>query len=95
MRSEATGAPRPTSTSATGTCSSSRPTPTRGTHRIAHSADGGDTWQVWTIPEPNSVQPDIDSAAPALDTQFVSYLVRDYETNARTLRLARIDLSAS
>jgi hypothetical protein len=71
------------------------PSTFRGHARIAHSTDGGDTWAVWTIPEPNSVHPDIDSAAPALDTQFVSYWVRDYDTNERTLRVARLDLSAA
>lgn len=65
----------------------------RGHVRVAHSVDGGETWSVWTIPESRSVLPDIDSAAPALDTQFVSYAVWNRNTGHRFLRVARLDLS--
>jgi hypothetical protein len=65
-----------------------------GRARIAHSADDGATWEVWSIPDDDHVMPDIDSAVPARDLQYVSYQVRDEDTGVRVLRVARLHLGA-
>jgi hypothetical protein len=66
-----------------------------GRARVAHSSDGGATWQVWSVPDDDHVQPYIESAVPARNLQYVSYLVQDLETGDRVLRVARLHLGAA
>ena len=66
-----------------------------GRARVAHSADDGATWEVWSVPDDDHVQPYIDSAVPARNLQYVSYHVKDIETGDMVLRVARLHLGAA
>jgi hypothetical protein len=62
----------------------------KGKPRLATSADGGATWSILTVPERQNVDLYIDLAAPAAAVQFISYQTRNFDTDASTLRVARI-----
>lgn len=64
-----------------------------GRVRLAHSADGGDTWTVSTIPERGYVDPYLDLAVAGPRARYVAYQVADKDTGDSILRVARLRAS--
>jgi hypothetical protein len=62
----------------------------KGRVRLGSSFDGGVTWSVTVIPEPRSVAPYLDIAAPQADVRFVSYQTESPTTSATALKVARV-----
>jgi len=67
------------------------PIGSQGLAMFAVSGDSGLTWTTFTIPDPRSVTPYIDSTAPSNFTQFESYQTVNASTQRQpALRVARI-----
>jgi len=67
------------------------PSGSKGLAMFAVSGDTGTTWTPFTIPDPRSVTPYIDSTAPSNFTQYESYQTVDPSTFTQPiLRVARI-----
>jgi hypothetical protein len=60
----------------------------KGYPTLATSADGGMTWTPFTIQDPRTTQPYLDSTAPSTSFQFISYQTTDQDGNTPLLRVA-------